>query len=193
MKDTMTHNIYNTPVPHNTDSDESDDEEMSPMGSFWPVPEDEEWTMVERSHRSLRGTTDIDSDRLHKSGDQLDHSGMRYGQLDYIEETDNRGPRPEVLLSKWKEATQYDNPPARDDLETDSAAASVRPAVCKRPNVIVVVPRKTTDRRVNCPVNVVFTPQVKVQMGDWLKWPRRPVQMTLRLKSVCMKFWTIMR
>ena len=62
MKDTMTHNIYNTPVPHNTDSDESDDEEMSPMGSFWAAPEDEEWNMVEISHESLRGTTDIDSD-----------------------------------------------------------------------------------------------------------------------------------
>ena len=75
--------------------------------------------MVERSHGSLRGITctDIDSVRLHESGDQLDHSGMRCGQLDYIEETDNRGTRPEVLLSKWKEVTQYDYPPARDDLE----------------------------------------------------------------------------
>ena len=103
LRVTMTYNIYNTPVPHNTDSDEPDDEEMSPMGSFWPTPEDEEWKMVERSHGSLRGTTDIGSDRLHKSGDQLDHSGMRCGQLDYIEETDNRSTRPEVLLSKWKE------------------------------------------------------------------------------------------
>ena len=32
----MTHNIYNTPVPHSTDSDKSDDEEMSPIGSFGP-------------------------------------------------------------------------------------------------------------------------------------------------------------
>ena len=77
----MTHNIFNIPVMHNTDSDESDDEEMSPMGSFWSTPEDEEWKMVERSHGSLRGTTEMDSDRLHKSGDQLDHSGMRCGQI----------------------------------------------------------------------------------------------------------------
>ena len=151
----MTHNIFNIPVLHSTDSDESDDEEMSPMGSFWPAPEDEEWKMVERSHGSLRGTTEMDSDRLHKSGDQLDHSGMRCGQLDFIEETDNCGIRPEVLLCKWKEATQYE--------ETEPATMSVRPAVCKRPNVIVVVPSKSTDRRDNCPVNVVLTPQVKVQ------------------------------
>ena len=44
-----------------------------------------------------------------------------------------------------------------------SQLQSVRPAICKRPNVIVVVPRETTDRQVNCPVNVVFTRQVKVQ------------------------------
>ena len=34
-KDTMTHNICNTPVPHNTDSDDSDGDEMLPMGAFW--------------------------------------------------------------------------------------------------------------------------------------------------------------
>ena len=158
----MTHNIYNTPVPHNTDSDESDSDEMLPMGAFWPAPDDEKWTMVERSHGSLRGAKGIDSDRLHNSGDKLDHSGMRCGQLDYIDETDNRCTRSEVLLSNRKEATQYDNPPPGDELMTESATASVRPAVWKRPNVIVVVPRKTTDLPVICPVNVAPTPQVEV-------------------------------
>ena len=45
---------------------------------------------------------------------------------------------------------------------TGPASASVRPAVRKRPNVIVVEPRKTADRPVICPVNVVPTPQVEV-------------------------------
>ena len=40
---------------------------------------------------------------------------------------------------------------------------SVKPAGCKRLNVIVVVPSRTTDHRVKCPINVVFTPQVNVQ------------------------------
>ena len=161
-KDTMTHNIYNTPVPRNTDSDESDGDEMLPMGTFWPTPEDDKWTMVERSHGSLRGAKGIDSDRLHNSGDKLDHSGMRCGQLDYIDEKDNRCTRSEVLLSNRKEVTQYDSSPPGDQLMTESATASVRPAVWKRPNVIVVVPRKTTDHPVICPVNVVPTPQVEV-------------------------------
>ena len=83
-KDTMTHENYNTPVPCSTDSDESDSDEMLPIGDSWPAPEEEKWTMVERSHGSLRSAKDIDSDRLYNSGDNLDHSGMRCRQLDYI-------------------------------------------------------------------------------------------------------------
>ena len=124
-KDTMTHNICNTPVPHNTDSYESDGDEMLPMGASWPAPEDEKWTMVERSHGSLRGAKGIDSDRFHISGEKLDHSGMRCGQLDYIDETDNRGTRSEVLLSNRREATQYDNTPPGVEPSTESAIASV--------------------------------------------------------------------
>ena len=45
---------------------------------------------------------------------------------------------------------------------TGPASASVRPAVRKRPNVIVVEPRKTAERPVICPVNVVPMPQVGV-------------------------------
>ena len=157
----MMHNIYNSPVPCNTDSDESDGDEMLPMGAFWPEPEDEEWTVVERVHGGPRGTKGIDSDRLHNYGEKLDHPGMRCGQLDYIDETDNRGTRSEVMPSNRREATQYDNPPTGVEPVTESATASVKPAVCRRPNVIVVVPSKTTDRRVNCPVNVVLTPQVE--------------------------------
>ena len=154
--------MYNTPVSHNIDSDDSDSEEMLPMGAFWPIPEDEEWTMVERSHGSLRGAKGIDGDRFHNSGEKLDHSGLRCGQLDYINETDNHSTRSEVLLLSRREATQYDNTPPGIETAMESAIASGKPAVCKRPNVIVVVPSKITDRRVNCPVNVALTPQVMV-------------------------------
>ena len=64
--------MYDTPVSHNTDSDDSDSEEMLPMGAFWPMPEDEEWTVVERSHGSLRGANDSESDRFQNPGKKLD-------------------------------------------------------------------------------------------------------------------------
>ena len=63
---------------------------MLPLGAFWPAPEEEEWTLVERSHGILGSAEDIDSDRLYNSGDKLDHSGMRCKQLDYIDWNDNR-------------------------------------------------------------------------------------------------------
>ena len=110
----------------------------------------------------------IDGDRFHNSGEKLDHSGLHCGQLDYINETDNHSTRSEVMLLSRREATQYDNTPPGIETAMESAIAgngvsySGKPAVCKRPNVIVVVPSKITDRRVNCPVNVALTPQVMV-------------------------------
>ena len=157
----MMHNIYNSPAPCNTDSDESDGDEMLPMGAFWPEPEDEEWTVVERVHGGLRGTKGIDSDRLHKYGEKLDPLRLRCDQLDYVDVMDNRGTKSEAMPINRKEATQYDNPPTGVDTATELITASVKPAVRRRPNVIVVVPSKTTDRRVNCPVNVVLTTSVE--------------------------------
>ena len=74
-KDTMMYGNYNSPVPHNTDSDNSDSDEMLPIGDFLPAPEEEKWTMVERSHGNLRSANDIDSDRFYNSGDNLTIQG----------------------------------------------------------------------------------------------------------------------
>ena len=125
---------YSAPVPRYIDSDESDSDEMLPLGAFWPTPEEEEWTMVERSHGFLRSAKVIDSDRLYNSGDKLDRSGVRCKQLDYIDWNDNRYDlnrlepetlaakvnmchtinsctRSEALPSNRKEATQIDRSP----------------------------------------------------------------------------------
>ena len=103
-----------------------------------------------------------------------DRSGVRCKQLDYINWNDNQYDlnrlkpelnsctRSEALPSNWKEATQIDRSPTENRLMTRPASTSVRPAVRKRPNVIVVEPRKTANRPVICPVNVVPTPQVEV-------------------------------
>ena len=159
----MVHNVYHSPVPCCIDSDESDDDEMLPLEAGWPEPEDEEWTVVERVHRGLRGTEGVDSDRFHNYGENMDNPGMGCDELDYFDKTNNLGIRSEVMPSIRREATQSDNPPTEVERVTESATTSVKPTGCKRPNVIVVVPSMTTDHRVKCPVNVVFTPQVNVQ------------------------------
>ena len=76
--------------------------------------------------------------------------------------TINSGTRSEVWPSNREEVTQNDRSLTGDRLTMGLASASVRPAVRKRPNVIVVEPRKTANRPVICPVNVVPTPQVEV-------------------------------
>ena len=159
----MVHNIYHSPVPCCIDSDESDDDERLPLEAAWPEPEDEEWTVVKRAHRGLKGTKGVDSDRFHNYGENLDNPGMGCDELDYFVKTNNLGIRSEVMPSNRREATQSDNPPTEVERLTESATMSVNPAGCKRPNVIVVVPSMTTDRRGNCPVDAVFTPHVNVQ------------------------------
>ena len=46
------------------DQSYSDSDEVLPIGDFWPTPEEEKWTMVERPHGGLRSYGDIDSDRF---------------------------------------------------------------------------------------------------------------------------------
>ena len=87
---------------------------------------------------------------------------MRCRQLDYIDGNDNRCISSEALPSNRKEATQNNRSPTGDRLMTGPVTASARPAIRKRPNVIVVEPRKTADRPVIRPVNEVPTTQVEV-------------------------------
>ena len=115
--------------------------------------------MENGSHGSLRSANDIDSDRFYNSGDNLDHSGMRCRQLDYIDGNDNRFMSSEALSSNRKEGIHIDRWSTGDRLMTEPVTANVKSTVRKRPNVIAVEPRKTADRPVPCPVNVVPTPQ----------------------------------
>ena len=87
---------------------------------------------------------------------------MHYRQLDYINGNDNRCMSSEALSRNRKGGTQIDRWSTGDRLMTEPATANVKPAVRKRLNVIVVQPRKTADRPVTCPVNVVPTPQGEV-------------------------------
>ena len=99
------------------------------MGFFWPILEDEEWTVVKRSHGSLRGANDSVSDRFQNPGKKLNDSGLFCDKLDYINEMDNHSNSSEVL-------------------PMETAIVSVKPVGCKRPNVNVVIPSKLTDRRI---------------------------------------------
>ena len=107
-------NNYSDPMPCYPDSDESDSDEMLPLGVFRPT-----------------------LDRLHETRDKLDRSGMCCKQLDYIDwnvtqydterrmserrvtevnrlKTVDRDTRSEVSPIRRNEATQNDSSPSRN-------------------------------------------------------------------------------
>ena len=152
-KDSVTHSMYDTPVSHNKESDDSDDEEMLPMGAFWPIPE-EDWTVVERSHGKPRSTYGSDRGRVQNPGRKLDKSGLCCDELDDITDM-------EALLINRSEASRIVETPPEIETAMETVIVNDKPIVCKRPNVIGAVPSEITDGRVNCPVNVVVTPRVR--------------------------------
>ena len=169
----------NDPMPCYPDSDESDSDEMLPLGAFRPTPEDEEWTIVGKSHGVHRNKKDLDGNRLHDTRDKLDHSGMCCKQLDYIDwnivqydpvNTGDSDTRSEVLPTRRNEATQNDssppssqNGPQSHRLTSEPVLTSVRPSFRKRPNVIAVETRKTADVPTARPADIIPTPQVIVK------------------------------
>ena len=68
--------IITIPRPCYPDSEESDSDEMLPLGAFRPTPEEEGWTIVGKSHGVQRNKNDLDGNRLHDTRDKLDRSGM---------------------------------------------------------------------------------------------------------------------
>ena len=152
-KDSVTHSMYDPPRSHNKESNDSDDEEMLPMESFWPVPE-EDWTVVERSHEKPRSTNNSNRGRVQNPGRKLNNSRWCCDELDDITDT-------EAWLINRNEATRIVDTSPKVDAERRTVIVNVKPVVRKRPKVIGAVPNEITDGRVSCPVNVVVTPRVR--------------------------------
>ena len=70
--------------------------------------------MVEISHGILQSAKDIDSDRLYNSGNNLDHSGMRCRQLDYIDGNDNRCMSSEAVVEQSEGGEVVNRRPTHD-------------------------------------------------------------------------------
>ena len=184
-KDSVTLSSYDTPWSHIKESDDSDDEEMLPMGEFWPIPEDD-WTVVERSHGKPRGTNSSDRGRAHSPGSKLDNLGLCYDELDDIIDT-------EVLSSYRNEATRIADTLPKMETEIETVIVNVKPIVGKQPDGIGAVSIDITDGRDNCPVNMVVTPRgrehqnrgIRTQAGELFpeglevfqtRWPRRSLR-----------------
>ena len=158
---------YDVPWSHNNESDDSDNEELLPMGEFWPIPEDD-WTVVERPHGKPRGTNGCDRGRTRIPGRKLDISGLCCDELDEIIDT-------EALLTYRNEATRIVDTFPEIETGKETVIVKVKPIIGKQPDGIGAVPIDITDGRDNCPVNVVVTTRgrehqnrgTKTQAGEW--------------------------
>ena len=147
-KDSVTLSSYDIPWSHNN---ESDNEEMLPMGEFWPIPE-EDWTVVERPHGKPRSTNGSDRGRTRIPGRKLDNSGLCCDELDDIIDT-------EALLIDGNEVTWIADTLPKIETGKETVIVKVKPIVGKQPDGIGAVSIDLTDGRDNCPVNVVVTPR----------------------------------
>ena len=146
-EDSVTLGSYGTLWSHNTESDDSEDEEMLPMGEFWPIPE-EDWTVVERSHGKPRCTNSSDWVHAHNTGRTLDNSGLCCDELDDIIDT-------KALVNVRMEATRIADSLPKIETEVETVIVTVKPIVWKRPDGIEAVSIDTTDGREICQLNVV--------------------------------------
>ena len=122
-KDSVTPSLYDIPWSHNNESDDSDNEEVLPMGEFWPIPE-EDWTVVERPHGKPRGTNGSDRGRTRIPGRKLDNSGLCCDELDDIIDT-------EALLFDRHEATRIADTLPKIETGKETVIVKVKPIVGK--------------------------------------------------------------
>ena len=59
---------------HHNESDDSDEEDVVPLGEFWHIPEDE-WTVVVRPQKKTRGNHGGSRGQSDTPGKKMDESG----------------------------------------------------------------------------------------------------------------------
>ena len=149
-KDVVMLNSNNIPWTQNNDSDDSDDEDVVPMGEFWPLPEDE-WTVVKRPQKKTRGNHGSDRGRTDIPGRKWDKFGLYYDELEEIIDT-------EALLSTRKEVPQITEMLPNLQTEKETVTIKVKPIVKQIPDEIETVLIDITDGRDIGSVNVVVSP-----------------------------------
>ena len=68
------------------ESDDSEDDEISPTEEDWTIP-DEGWTLVDMSHGKARGISDRLRNHSDNSDGWLDNERLRYDELDDFMDT----------------------------------------------------------------------------------------------------------
>ena len=175
-------NSSRTQWSHGRESDDSEDEEISPTEEYWAIPY-EGWTLVERSHGKPRAISDGYRGRTDDSDGKLDNVGLRYDELDDIMDT-------KVLSNYRKEVVQITDTFPETTSDTRTVIVDVKPIVNQQPDRLEVISIDKTDGRDNCLVNKVNI--AKSGRSPWsyyqravrlfrTKWPRRSLREVCRM------------
>ena len=144
-------NSNNIPWTHHNESDDSDDEDVVPLGEFWPIPEDE-WTVVKRPQKKTRGNHGSNRGRTDMPSRKWDRFGLYSDELEEIIDA-------EALLNTRKEVPQIPEMLPTLQTEEETVTIKVKLIVKQIPDEIGAALIDIADGRDIGSVNVIVSPQ----------------------------------
>ena len=136
------------------ESDDSEDDEISPMEEDWIIP-DEGWTLVDRSHGKARGISDRLRNHSDNSDGRLDNERLRYDELDDFMDT-------KMLPDYRKEVARITDMATEITSDTRTVIVNVEPIGNEDRDRSDVIPINKTEGRDEGLVNMVFAPSERI-------------------------------
>ena len=127
-KDGGMSNPNNIPRTHHNESDDSDEEDVVPLGEFWHIPEDE-WTVVERQQKKTRGNHGCSRGQTDTPGKKMDRVRLYSDELEEIMDA-------EAPLNIRSEVPRIPGMLPKVITEKETVTIKVKPTVKQRPDEI---------------------------------------------------------
>ena len=127
-KDGGMSNPNNIPQTYHNASDDSDEEDVVPLGEFWHVPEDE-WTVVERPQKKTRGNRGCSRSPTDTPGKIMDRVRLYSDELEEIMDA-------EAPLNIGSEVPRIPGMLTKVMTEEETVTIEVKPIVKQRPDEI---------------------------------------------------------
>ena len=156
-------NPNNIPWTHHNESDDSDEEDVVPLGEFWHIPEDE-WTVVVRPQKKTWGNHSGSRGQSDTPGKKMDEVRLYSDELEEITDA-------EVPLDIRSEVPWIPGMLPKVITEKETVTIKVNPIVKQRPDEIGAGLSDGADGRDIGSVNVIVCPPRREhqEMGAMMK------------------------
>ena len=149
------------------ESDDSEDDEISPTEEDWTIP-DEGWTLVDNSHGKARGISDRLRNHSDNSDGRLDNERLRYDELDDFMDT-------KMLPDYRKEVVRITDMATEITSDTRTVIVNVEPIGNEDRDRSDVIPINKTEGRDEGLVNMVFAPSERI--SEYSEIRAQPVEL----------------